>query len=288
MSNVIQIKRGPGKPENGVLAEYEIGYSTELERFYLGQKDDSVKEVNYLPAKFIDSNNPGKTTNNGSGQSFRVDCKTRFYGPSTTSNPGAIAVDLAGKLVVKKYTESRKGSIVVANEGLIDISSEGTLRVRSGATFVTESGANCSLYQPTIKAKESSTNKEYSYGLFTSGPYLRIYFDDAVVNEAPQNTPDRGGLVGGDFYTDKTDKKTKWSGANLGAPWLPWQSINVYEINPTYQTSSGLIQRPVIVHNGLTLDGTLILSNTSNCMYGTAAQAPTNPAKGQLYFVEAV
>ena len=53
MSNIIKIKRGAGKPANGVLKEGELGFDTTNKDLYVGSDDtnNSVAEKINLKAK---------------------------------------------------------------------------------------------------------------------------------------------------------------------------------------------------------------------------------------------
>lgn len=45
MGNIIQIKRGAGKPNNGILANGELGYDTENNRLYIGVEEGAPIDV---------------------------------------------------------------------------------------------------------------------------------------------------------------------------------------------------------------------------------------------------
>ena len=53
MSNIVKIKRGAGKPANGVLKEGELGFDTTNKGLYIGSDDtnNSVAEKINLKAK---------------------------------------------------------------------------------------------------------------------------------------------------------------------------------------------------------------------------------------------
>lgn len=86
MSNVIQIKRGSAKPNDNILAEYELGYDTTKNRFYIGLLDSTIttkpikaRELGYIPCE--------NSYNNSGGIARRIISSTvRFTGLSTFIN----------------------------------------------------------------------------------------------------------------------------------------------------------------------------------------------------------
>lgn len=55
IKNVVQIKRGPGKPSDGILMPYELGYDKTNTRLYIG--DEDRKAINLTPEKVVSAIN---------------------------------------------------------------------------------------------------------------------------------------------------------------------------------------------------------------------------------------
>ena len=264
MSNTIQIKRGDGIPANGKLVDAEIGYSTSLNRFYIGNSN-KTKEVGYLPAEF-----PSGTLVGDNSARRLVKCPVRFHNATTFI-----------------------GDTSIANVG----GSAGTLTIKNHCSLITESGSTCTLhqptlYRPTLQSTEGSTT--INIAIRNSNSYLRLNMTTGglIGGYFPSETEWKGANLGApswpwhQLYVNEINSTYTYNGTTIKRPLTICNGLTVSgaaTLSSTLSvTGKTTLSNALTVGNTTTLNGAIILSDKS---YG--ATAPSSATAGQLFFVEA-